>query len=153
MTILIGQQAREGHGGGFNERQDRASVATVEVDEDGYDDFGRKKIKALADKKAKEVRRYHLLDGPNALQNIAFFLSFCPRLAVIRIISVFVRMFSNVSDCDTAPNVGGVVSGPVLVIRWKSAPVRAAEYKCLRVVIVLPAGLLLPMYARAGRGP
>lgn len=48
-------QAREGHGGGFNERQDRASVATVEVDEDGYDDFGRKKIKARADKKAKEV--------------------------------------------------------------------------------------------------
>lgn len=49
-------QAREGYGGGFNERQDRASVATVEVDEDGYDDFGRKKIKARADKKAKEVR-------------------------------------------------------------------------------------------------
>lgn len=48
-------QAREGLGGGFNERQDRASVATVEVDEDGYDDFGRKKIKARADKKAKEV--------------------------------------------------------------------------------------------------
>lgn len=49
-------QAREGLGGGFNERQDRASVATVEVDEDGYDDFGRKKNKARADKKAKEVR-------------------------------------------------------------------------------------------------
>eukprot|EP00752_Nemacystus_decipiens_P010425 g9292.t1 len=47
-------EAREGLGGGFNERQDRASVATVEVDEDGYDDFGRKKIKARADKKAKE---------------------------------------------------------------------------------------------------
>lgn len=31
-------------------------MATVEVDEDGYDDFGRKKIKARADKKAKEVR-------------------------------------------------------------------------------------------------
>lgn len=29
----------------------------MEVDADGYDDFGRKKIKALADKKAKEVRR------------------------------------------------------------------------------------------------
>lgn len=48
-------QAREGLGGGFNERQDRASVATVEVDEDGFDDFGRKKIKARADQKAKEV--------------------------------------------------------------------------------------------------
>lgn len=48
-------QAREGLGGGFDERQDRASVATVEVDEDGYDDFGRKKNKARADKKAKEV--------------------------------------------------------------------------------------------------
>lgn len=54
LVVLF--QAREGHGGGFNERQDRASVATVEVDEDGYDDFGRKKIKARADKKAKEVR-------------------------------------------------------------------------------------------------
>ena len=54
-TNACDRQAREGHGGGFNERQDRASVATVEVDADGYDDFGRKKIKALADKKAKEV--------------------------------------------------------------------------------------------------
>eukprot|EP00903_Cladosiphon_okamuranus_P008485 g8152.t1 len=51
---LATDEAREGLGGGFNERQDRASVATVEVDEDGYDDFGRKKIKARADKKAKE---------------------------------------------------------------------------------------------------
>ena len=56
MTLYsLSAQAREGLGGGFNERQDRASVATVEVDEDGYDDFGRKKIKARADKKAKEV--------------------------------------------------------------------------------------------------
>ena len=31
-------------------------MGTVEVGEDGYDDFGRKKIKARADKKAKEVR-------------------------------------------------------------------------------------------------
>lgn len=49
------RQAREGLGGGFNERQDRASVGTVEVGDDGYDDFGRKKNKARADKKAKEV--------------------------------------------------------------------------------------------------
>eukprot|EP00904_Undaria_pinnatifida_P010247 jgi/Undpi1/6352/HiC_scaffold_20.g08833.m1 len=54
-NLVTTDEAREGHGGGFNERQDRASVATVEVDEDGYDDFGRKKIKALADKKAKEM--------------------------------------------------------------------------------------------------
>lgn len=52
----LNTKAREGLGGGFNERQDRASVGTVEVDEDGYDDFGRKKNKARVDKKAKEVR-------------------------------------------------------------------------------------------------
>ncbi|CAM9651326.1 unnamed protein product [Hapterophycus canaliculatus] len=56
-NLATTEEAREGLGGGFNERQDRASVATVEVDEDGYDDFGRKKIKARADKKAKEVSR------------------------------------------------------------------------------------------------
>ena len=61
MNNACGRQAREGLGGGFNERQDRASVATVEVDADGYDDFGRKKIKARADKKAKEVRCRRLL--------------------------------------------------------------------------------------------
>lgn len=55
VLLPFSLQAREGLGGGFNERQDRASVATVEVDEDGYDDFGRKKNKARADKKAKEV--------------------------------------------------------------------------------------------------
>ncbi|CAM9435200.1 unnamed protein product [Ectocarpus sp. 4 AP-2014] len=53
-NLAATDEAREGLGGGFNERQDRASVATVEVDEDGFDDFGRKKIKARADKKAKE---------------------------------------------------------------------------------------------------
>ncbi|CAM9258575.1 unnamed protein product [Ascophyllum nodosum] len=54
-NIVSTDEAREGHGGGFHERQDRASVGTVEVGEDGYDDFGRKKIKARADKKAKEM--------------------------------------------------------------------------------------------------
>lgn len=39
-------------------------MATVEVDEDGYDDFGRKKIKARADKKAKEVS-YATCSPPN----------------------------------------------------------------------------------------
>ncbi|CAN0451640.1 unnamed protein product, partial [Ectocarpus sp. 8 AP-2014] len=53
-NVAATDEAREGLGGGFNERQDRASVATVEVDEDGFDDFGRKKIKARVDKKAKE---------------------------------------------------------------------------------------------------
>jgi len=37
------------------ERQERASAATVEVDADGFDDFGRKKANKSADKKAKEA--------------------------------------------------------------------------------------------------
>jgi hypothetical protein len=45
-AALVGlDEVRDGLGGGFNERQNRVSVATVEVGEDGYDDFGRK-IKA-----------------------------------------------------------------------------------------------------------
>ncbi|CAM9173777.1 unnamed protein product, partial [Phaeothamnion confervicola] len=46
---------RDGLGGGFNERQSRASAANVELTEDGYDDFGRRKDQARADKKAKEA--------------------------------------------------------------------------------------------------
>ena len=42
-------------GGGFLERQERASAATVEVTADGFDDFGRKKSNKSADKAAKEA--------------------------------------------------------------------------------------------------
>ena len=48
--VLSGEEdVRQGAGGGFNERQNRASQATVEVAEDGFDDFGnRKKISGAA---------------------------------------------------------------------------------------------------------
>jgi hypothetical protein len=42
-------------GGGFNERQDRVSAASVEVDEDGFDDFGRRVKKGFKDIRAKEL--------------------------------------------------------------------------------------------------
>lgn len=47
---------RDGVGGGFNERQERASATAVEIDEEGFDDFGRrvKKEQKAADRKAKE---------------------------------------------------------------------------------------------------
>lgn len=46
---------RDGAGKGFNERQARMSASTVEVDEEGFDDFGRRvKKDARADRKAKE---------------------------------------------------------------------------------------------------
>lgn len=42
-------------GGGFNERQNRASTTVVEVDEEGFDDFGRRiKKNAKSDRQAKE---------------------------------------------------------------------------------------------------
>jgi hypothetical protein len=45
---------RDGLGGGFMERQERASKATVEVDEDGFDDFGRRAKKTKEDRRLKE---------------------------------------------------------------------------------------------------
>jgi hypothetical protein len=55
-AILTEDELRTGAGGGFNERQDRAAATTVEVADDGYDDFGRRaKEKKASDKKAKEV--------------------------------------------------------------------------------------------------
>ena len=46
---------RDGHGGGFNEKQERAmNVLKVEVDDEGFDDFGRRVKKENVDKKAKE---------------------------------------------------------------------------------------------------
>lgn len=51
----VQDEGRDGAGGGFNERQNRASAATVEIDEEGFDDFGRRvKKEKSADKKAKE---------------------------------------------------------------------------------------------------
>ena len=54
--LLQDGEQRDGLGGGFNERQERVAAATVEVDEEGFDDFGRrvKKETAVDDKKAKE---------------------------------------------------------------------------------------------------
>lgn len=55
VRLLVQDEARDGLGGGFLERQERASAATVEVTEDGFDDFGRKKAAKSADKAAKEA--------------------------------------------------------------------------------------------------
>lgn len=41
-ALVCENEMRDGVGGGFNERQDRVSAATIEIDEDGYDDFGRR---------------------------------------------------------------------------------------------------------------
>ena len=47
-------EARDGAGGGFRERQERVSTTTVEVAEDGFDDFGRRVKKTeRADRNAK----------------------------------------------------------------------------------------------------
>ncbi|DAZ97041.1 TPA: LOW QUALITY PROTEIN: hypothetical protein N0F65_012910 [Lagenidium giganteum] len=48
-------EKRDGAGGGFNERQERAASAKTEVDEDGYDDFGMKKKKVTASKTEREA--------------------------------------------------------------------------------------------------
>jgi hypothetical protein len=48
-------ERRDGAGGGFNERQERVSLATVEVAEDGFDDFGRRVKGNRVDRKAKEA--------------------------------------------------------------------------------------------------
>mmetsp|Transcript_35394 Transcript_35394/g.45453 ORF Transcript_35394/g.45453 Transcript_35394/m.45453 type:complete len:218 (-) Transcript_35394:51-704(-) len=53
--LTVQEEQRTGLGGGFNERQSRASGLSVEVDEEGYDDFGRRKKKAATDRKAKEA--------------------------------------------------------------------------------------------------
>lgn len=47
-------EVRDGLGGGFMERQERVSKATVEVDEDGFDDFGRRSKKTKEDRRLKE---------------------------------------------------------------------------------------------------
>ena len=64
-------------GRGFNERQDRISAATVEIDEEGFDDFGRR-VKKLSrtDRRAKEEaallrlsdKYRHLLPGSALLE-------------------------------------------------------------------------------------
>jgi hypothetical protein len=64
-------------GRGFNERQDRISTATVEIDEEGFDDFGRR-VKKLSrtDRRAKEEaallrlsdKYRHLLPGSVLLE-------------------------------------------------------------------------------------
>eukprot|EP01033_Poteriospumella_lacustris_P012065 gene12065-8620_t len=46
-NLLTGNEVRDGAGSGFFERQERASMVTgVEVDVDGFDDFGRRVKKA-----------------------------------------------------------------------------------------------------------
>ena len=55
-AVLTQEEIRTGAGGGFNERQERAAATSIEVADDGYDDFGRRaKEKKASDKKAKEV--------------------------------------------------------------------------------------------------
>lgn len=55
-TLAGSGEAREGLGGGFLERQERGAISqAVEVGEDGFDDFGRKKAKEKVDRKAKEM--------------------------------------------------------------------------------------------------
>lgn len=49
------KEVRDGAGGGFNERQSRVSTASVEITEDGFDDFGRRAKGRSDDKKAKEA--------------------------------------------------------------------------------------------------
>lgn len=64
-SILSEDEVRTGAGGGFNERQERAAATTVEVADDGFDDFGRRtaKEKKAADKKAKEAAALMRLHG------------------------------------------------------------------------------------------
>lgn len=77
LVILLSQDGefRDGVGGGFNERQERASATAVEIDEEGFDDFGRrvKKERKAADRKAKEEaalkrlqEKYRYLNPENA---------------------------------------------------------------------------------------
>lgn len=57
-AVLSQEEMRTGAGGGFNERQERAAATSIEVADDGYDDFGRRaKEKKASDKKAKEVQQ------------------------------------------------------------------------------------------------
>ena len=68
-------EVRDGAGGGFNERQERVSDAKNEIDEDGFDDFGRRINSRKVDKKAKEAAALarlksaygHLMDDGAAL--------------------------------------------------------------------------------------
>jgi hypothetical protein len=55
LSSGIGEK-REGLGGGFLERQERAAATLGnEISADGYDDFGRKINKGNVDRKAKEA--------------------------------------------------------------------------------------------------
>ena len=57
-------ESRDGRGGGFNERQGRASSKKVSVDDDGYDDFGRKissNKQSKAEKQAAALARLQAL--------------------------------------------------------------------------------------------
>ena len=68
-AVLTQEEIRTGAGGGFNERQERAAATSIEVADDGYDDFGRRaKEKKASDKKAKEVPCLQILHLKYALQ-------------------------------------------------------------------------------------
>ena len=62
-SALTEGEERTGVGGGFNERQDRAAATTIEVADDGFDDFGRRASKKEADKRAKEAAALQRLHG------------------------------------------------------------------------------------------
>lgn len=78
VTLLTVNEVRDGAGGGFNERQDRASSATLEITEDGFDDFGRRAKGGSYDRAAKEAAalarlstNYSFLLDPKALASAA----------------------------------------------------------------------------------
>jgi hypothetical protein len=53
-------EVRDGIGGGFNERQERVAQSSVEVGEDGFDDFGRRvqsRVRGNSDKEQAALAR------------------------------------------------------------------------------------------------
>ena len=74
LFVQSENEIRDGAGGGFNERQDRVSAASVEITEDGFDDYGRRVKGRSSDKLAKEAaalarlqQNYGFLLDPKAL--------------------------------------------------------------------------------------
>ena len=73
VLILVfknARESREGKAGGFNERQERISKSSLEVDPQGYDDFGRKKQSTKASKQEKAEAALKRLQ-----QNYGFLMS------------------------------------------------------------------------------
>lgn len=72
VSLASVDEVREGKGGGFNERQQRVSQSAVEVGEDGFDDFGRRKKVDLA-KQQREMAalaRLHAAFGGTSMSSV-----------------------------------------------------------------------------------